>query len=277
LDQLLSAKKTTTDGQKKAAGQPVPDPASLALLTLQLRSLLACHRELGIAAYPADPVLQRVFAGAAPIPSRGRTTEPADGRTRRESAGKQAQKSPAAHPGDNLEAIAGDVTGCRLCKARAGEARPGYGSGRPRLVVIGDHCTDHGAGEDIIWGVEEDAMFWKMMAAIGLDRDSVYVTNVVKCHQGLDGSCRDFLQRELAVLQPPLICTMGLAAAQVLLGGKQPLHRLRGRFHNYTFPHGGTARVMPTYHPRFLLEQPDMKRVTWLDLQAIQRQLQGGR
>ncbi len=249
------------------------DPASLALLTFQTRALLACHRELGITAYPADPLLRRVFTG---VPVRQPVRDEPRVRPLRDTVPqKNAETKPRQN--DDLAAIARDIAACRNCDPGPGQVLPGLGDEQPKLVVIGDYCSASTNGE--IWGAQEDEMFWKMMAAIGLDRNSVYVTNCVKCAVDEENSrdrikrCREFLERELAVLKPELICTMGLAAAQLLLAGNQPLHRLRGRFHQYSLSCGGSARVMPTYHPRFLLKQPEMKRVAWLDLQTIQRRL----
>ena len=133
----------------------------------------------------------------------------------------------------------------------------------------------------MLWGSEEDTLFWKMMAAIGLDPDSVYVSNCVKCCQPAalppdseaEQHCFSFLEQELLAIQPSLICAMGDMATRLLLRSQTPLIRLRGRFHPYRYPDGSRGLVMPTFHPRFLLEHEEMKRATWEDLQTIQRRL----
>lgn len=190
-----------------------------------------------------------------------------------------------------LKIIAEELADCQCCpsgsKVIAGRtaipAMPGQGSSRPRLLVVGDCCIGADPQQGVIWGREEDEMFWKMMAAIGLDRGSVYVTNAVKCPQKdlvqpgaaveLEQSCFSFLEKELLAIRPQLICAMGDIATRALLKSKTPLVRLRGRFHPYRYPHGEKAGVMPTFHPRFLLRHPEMKRATWEDLQAVQRKL----
>ena len=119
------------------------------------------------------------------------------------------------------------------------------------------------------------------MAAIGLDRESVFVTNCIKCSleetrqvdQESGRRCFPFLERELALLQPEVICTLGELATSLVLKNSTPLVRMRGRFHQYRYPHGSKARVMPTFHPRFLLQHPEMKRAAWMDLQAVQRSI----
>jgi DNA polymerase len=142
-------------------------------------------------------------------------------------------------------------------------------------------------GREVIWDQNEDEMLWKMMAAIGLGRDDVYVTNAVKCGQQIElrpGSeaerrCLVWLEQELRAVQPKVICAMGDIAANALLGRTKPapVARLRGKFYRCPWP-GITAPVMPPYHPGCLLMQPElvqieMKRATWKDLQAIQRKL----
>lgn len=206
---------------------------------------------------------------------------------------QEPRKSPARKPAPpakgsvksaarQLETIARDLADCHHCESGSGAAAVGQGSATPRLFVVGDYCR---GGDDsaVVWGAAEDELFWKMMAAIGLDRDSIYVTNCIKCGhdeaspQDTESgrSCFSFLERELIAMEPGLICTMGELATHLLLGSQTPLVRMRGRFHQYRYPHGGSARVMPTFHPAFLLQHPEMKRAAWMDLQALQRQLQG--
>jgi DNA polymerase len=285
LDRLLSVKKTTDSRQKAAAGSTKISPADLAQLTHQTRNLLAFHLELGLSSYPAAAGLDQVFVHETPSlrpPGRGTPRQVATARSRHASAsaGSPAKQTPHSSAAQ-LQVIGRNIAACRSCGRTAGVTIPGQGSPSPRLFVIGDCCTEPGE-KGVIWGKTEDDLFWKMMAAIGLDRDSVYVTNCMKCslqdstlsRKERAGQCFTFLEQELMAVQPALICTMGEIAAGLLLKKDAPLARLRGRFHQYRYPHGGSARVMATFHPRFLLQQPEMKRATWMDLQAVQRQLQ---
>jgi len=273
-----------------AAGISI-DTTSLARLTRQTRNLLAFHLELGITGYPSTPALadflKKDYAGKSTGKSLKKSLKKSVGKsvgktavkTAGESAGKTAGKSAVRQ----LETIAGELAGCRTCESLSGPAVPGQGSAGPVLFVIGDCCRSADNDTAVIWSAEEDDLFWKMMAAIGLDRDLVYVTNCIKC--GCNNSsppgaefgrnCFSFLERELTAVQPALICTMGELAAGLLLGSRTPLVRMRGRFHQYRYPRGGIARVMPTFHPAFLLRHPEMKRAAWMDLQALQRQLKG--
>ncbi len=255
------------------------DPAALARLTHQTRNLLAFHLELGMPGFPVTPELRNFLVKRQPVAS----VHP----VRREMPVEKpapAAKGSAESAARQLETITRELSDCRICESARGPVVPGQGSAAPRLFVVGDYCRGTDDSTAIVWGVEEDELFWKMMAAIGLDKESIYVTNCIKCGRdessqpdaALGRSCFSFLERELTAMQPGLICTMGELATSLLLGSRTPLVRMRGRFHQYRYPHGGSAQVMPTFHPGFLLQHPEMKRAAWMDLQALQRQLQGG-
>jgi len=275
----LSAKKRKDSRQNNRDAGAVVDAAALGRLTLQVRNLLAFHQEVGIPGYPAAADLLACTAKkkASPSPPQVRRTGAV------EKSGPVAEGAPSTtSPARQLATIARELADCRSCSAgRRGPVVPGQGSAAPLLFVIGDCCRGTDNSAVTVWGEEEDALFWKMMAAIGLDRESVYVTNCIKCGQDkgvppaaeLGRSCFSFLERELIALQPGLICTMGELATSLLLGSRTPLVRMRGRFHRYRYPHGGSGQVMPTFHPAFLLQHPEMKRAAWMDLQALQRRL----
>ncbi|XOF34728.1 MAG: uracil-DNA glycosylase [Candidatus Electrothrix sp. YB6] len=294
----MSARKNKTEESAKQA-EPVVDPASLALVAQETRHLLAFHLQLGIRSYPADPTLrqflqqaQNLTARPVPAPSeqqrRQVSASAPSAHIGSESAAQQAPTRPAKierldheEKQRQMEGLVRELARCRSCPSGAEHpALPGQGNLIPRLLVVGDWYSAADQ-QGAVWGKEEDEMLWKMMAAIGLDRASVYVTNAVKCPQqepirpdsAATQSCFAFLEQELQIIRPQLICTMGEIATRALLRTKAPVARLRGRFHPYRFPDGSRAKVMPTFHPRLLLQHPEMKRATWEDLQAIQRLL----
>ena len=125
-------------------------------------------------------------------------------------------------------------------------------------------------------------MLQRMLAAINLSPDDAFISNVIKC--GVDASvqpkaeniaaCLSYLHRQIAAISPQVICAMGIVAARSILQISQPLSQLRGRFHNYRQGDIRTIPVMATYHPTFLLQNPEMKKATWEDLQAIAKELQ---
>ncbi len=269
----MSAKKITGDKQRKV------DPASLALVLGQTRDLLSYHHTLGLDSYPATPALQQAFLG---LHKRDSVQPSVQGPLPPAIVGREKESSPSPFSAEQahgqLRRIATSLAACQRCTGQALVAGMGRGPVEPRLFVVGDFCEGK-VDEQTIWGLEEDALFWKMMGAIGLDQESVYVTNCVKCpclsesQETAAKHCFSFLEQELATIRPSLICSMGAMAARQLLGLQQPLVRIRGRFHNYRYAHGSSARVMVTFHPRFLLEEPDFKAASWQDLQTIQRYL----
>jgi DNA polymerase len=112
----------------------------------------------------------------------------------------------------------------------------------------------------------------KIIAAIKLRREDVYICNIIKCRPPGNRNpapeeikaCFPFLKRQLAVIQPEFICALGTFAAQVLLGTSTPISRLRGAFHMYQ-----GIKVLPTYHPAYLLRNPEKKRAVWEDMQLL--------
>ena len=263
---------------KKNKKIPPCDPAGLATLCHAARNLLAFHAELGLDHYPATPGLEKLFVQDKPA-SFQPTSAPAKKKPTHQA--EQSTKLSREDIARQLETISNKLSSCTICNPVPHDVILGQGNPVPRLFVLGDWQEGSEVQKGLLWGQEEDNLFWKMMEAIGLDKESVYVTNCLKCLQKVDTSvhlgrvqdCYSYLEQELLAIQPSLICTMGEAATWLLLKKKAPLFKLRGRFHHYRYPHGSEAKVMPTYHPRFLLQHQEMKRATWMDLQAVQKKL----
>jgi DNA polymerase len=112
----------------------------------------------------------------------------------------------------------------------------------------------------------------KIIEAIGLKREEVLIGNVNRCRPPGNrpptleeaSMCKPFLLREIAIVQPEVIVTLGNTAIQNLLGAKQGITKLRGKFQDYK-----GIKVMPTYHPAYLLRDPSKKRETWEDLKKV--------
>ena len=117
----------------------------------------------------------------------------------------------------------------------------------------------------------------RIIQAIGLKREDVYITNVVKCRPPGNRNpaddeiftCHPYLLRQLDLIRPKIICTLGSFAAKTLLETDVPISRLRGRFHSYR-----DTKLMPTFHPAYLLRNPSEKRKVWEDMQMVQREYQ---
>ena len=135
-------------------------------------------------------------------------------------------------------------------------------------------------------GVEEDRkgqpfvgaagqLLTRIIEAIKLSRNQVYICNIIKCRPPENRNpepdeiitCFPFLERQIAAIQPDFIIALGTFAAQALLGTTTPISRLRGRFHEYK-----GIKVVPTYHPAYLLRSPDKKRDVWEDMKMLMKE-----
>ncbi len=187
----------------------------------------------------------------------------------------------------NLTDIAEEVAVCRACDLHQQRLYPvpGRGSEKVRLLIVGDWLASDEQGHlppGLIFGVEQEQMLAKMLVAIQMPLSSVFITNVIKCAVPATcqpqarhvQSCISFLRRQISVLMPEMICTMGMVAARAILEKSLPLSRLRGRLHGYEVSRNVKIPVVTTYHPTYLLQNPEMKMATWADLQLLARELQ---
>lgn len=182
---------------------------------------------------------------------------------------------------DSLVRIAEEVSGCKKCTLCATRTRtvPGEGNPEARIVFVGEAP---GESEDL-QGRPFVGRAGKLLTDIiekgfKTARTDVFICNVLKCRPPGNrtpapdevAKCEPFLIRQLALIQPRVICALGGTAAQTLLKTAALVGRLRGSWHNY---HGIPLRV--TYHPAYLLRNPDSKRECWEDVKEILRLLDG--
>jgi DNA polymerase len=171
----------------------------------------------------------------------------------------------------SLEAISSLVaqcTKCRLCEGRANTV-PGEGPANARLVVVGEGPgrREDETGRPFVGAAGE--LLTKILAAIDLPRDQVYICNIVKCRPPENrqplydeiATCLPYLHRQIELLKPKVILAMGNTAAQSLLDTKQSLGAMRNRLHRFR-----GVPVIVTYHPAALLRNPNWKRPTWDDV-----------
>jgi uracil-DNA glycosylase family 4 len=171
-----------------------------------------------------------------------------------------------------LQAIREDIGDCTRCKlATLGRKQIVFGVGNPNadLMFVGE---GPGADEDI-QGIpfvgRAGQLLTKMIEAMGFAREDVYIANVVKCRPPENRnpeadeieSCEPFLFRQIDSIKPTVIVALGAFAARTLLRTQDPISRLRGRVFDY---HG--AKLIPTFHPSFLLRSPGQKKYAWEDL-----------
>jgi len=171
-----------------------------------------------------------------------------------------------------LQEIREDIGECTRCKLHTlGRSQIVFGVGNPRaeLMFVGEAP---GADEDV-QGVpfvgRAGQLLTKMIEAMGFAREDVYIANVIKCRPPENRnpdpdevlSCEPFLFRQIESIRPKVIVALGAFAAKALLKSEQPISRLRGQVHDY---HG--AKLIPTFHPSYLLRSPGQKKFAWDDL-----------
>lgn len=176
---------------------------------------------------------------------------------------------------EEIRSDLGECTRCRLCEGRKNLVF-GVGSPDADLVIVGEAP---GRDEDIQGDPfvgRAGQLLNRMLTAIGLSRDEVYICNVIKCRPPENRNpmpdevetCEPFLIRQLKSLRPKVILAMGKFAAQTLLQTEERISKLRGQFHEYQ-----GIPVMPTFHPAYLLRNQSSKRVVWEDLQKVHKAL----
>jgi DNA polymerase len=231
-------------------------------LARALRTYVEYQRELGVPGFPVSPPVAApppppASVPAARVPPRDLFVAPA-------LAGAQSLEELRAHLGD-----------CRRCKLAPHRTHVVFGVGNPRarLVFVGEAP---GRDEDLqaepFVGRAGLLLTEIITKGMRLRREDVYIANVIKCRPPDNrnpepdevASCEPFLLRQLELIGPEVIVALGKFAAQTLLGSKTPITQLRGRWYDY---HG--IKLMPTFHPAYLLRNPADKRVVWEDIRKV--------
>lgn len=179
---------------------------------------------------------------------------------------------------DPLEALKKEALSCTKCDLSKTRRNVVFGSGNPKakLMFVGEAP-----------GMEEDLqgfpfvgrageLLTRIIKSIGLKRKDVYIANVLKCRPPNNRNplpreiltCEEYLIKQISLIKPIVICCLGKFAAQTLLRSQEPITRLRGKFYDYL----GT-KLMPTFHPAYLLRNPQDKRLVWQDMKKIRKEL----
>jgi uracil-DNA glycosylase, family 4 len=197
--------------------------------------------------------------------------------------GKKSQQLPqienlTGNKEADLEKIYREMKTCHLCPLGKTRRNLVFGAGNPsaRIVFVGEAP---GADEDeqgLPFVGRAGQLLTKIIEAMGLKRKDVYICNILKCRPPGNrnplpneiGLCEPFLKKQLQVISPQVICALGTFAAQTLLQTDIPISALRGRFHSYE-----GIKLMPTYHPAYLLRNPSAKKLVWEDVQMIMKEV----
>ncbi len=183
-----------------------------------------------------------------------------------------------ASPPDSLMRINAELNQCQRCILWQSRTHIVFGTGNRNadLVFVGDRLEDEDDQTAEPFSGPAGELLTRIIAAMKLKREDVYLCNLVKCAPPKHrlplasevNACTPFLRRQLAVIAPNIICSLGELATQVLLNTEQSFFDLRGHFHDLD-----GIKVMPTYHPAELLRHPERKRETWTDIQKVMHAL----
>ena len=181
----------------------------------------------------------------------------------------------------NWDDLQQTVQQCQFCEMAKFRSNTVFGSGNinAKWLFIGEAPDVEDDQQGLPFLAKSGQLLDNILAAINLDREAVYLSNILKCRPPNDRDphvdeakhCMHYLHRQIELIQPKVIVVVGRVATKNLLQIKKPLGKMRGHIHYF-----GTARipVVVTYHPRYLLRQPSAKRKVWEDIQLAQSVLQ---
>jgi DNA polymerase len=241
-----------------------------------LKEHLRFAAELGVAGVSRDPVWRTRGAESA-RPAESRAPGESDGLGRAAGSGAPVTGTEVPlykSPADALTAVRADIGDCVRCKLHAqGRRQIVFGVGNPEadLMFVGEAP----GGDEDVQGIpfvgRAGQLLTKIIEAIDLRREDVYIANVIKCRppgnrnpeQDEVDTCEPFLFQQIDIIKPKVIVALGTFAARTLLRTLDPISRLRGRVYDYR-----GAKLIPTFHPAFLLRNPAAKREVWEDMKV---------
>ncbi len=244
---------------------PEPERGDLLALVRQVRGQLLRHAAAGTWATSARASLRR-----APEPAGEANDGAAEARSDAQHHGELIAR--AARPSlASIRAEVGDCQRCKLCSTRRSIVF-GVGAEDAPLMFVGEAPGEQEdrRGEPFVGPAGE--LLDKMIEAMGWSRQTVYIANVLMCRPPGNRTpqpdeierCLPFLAAKISTIGPRILVALGRPAANTLLGTDAPISALRGRFHDRN-----GVRVMPTFHPAYLLREPDKKRDVWSDLKLV--------
>jgi len=191
----------------------------------------------------------------------------------------RAQEHPSDDKSSALEGLRRKMADCQRCPLGNTRKNLVFGEGNPeaQLVFVGEapDADEDDQGKPFV-GRAGQLLTDIIVKGMKIERKSVYICNILKCRPPGNRNplpeeiamCEPFLKEQLRVISPKVICALGTFAAKTLLKSDTPISALRGRFHFYE-----GIKVMPTYHPAYLLRNPAAKKQVWEDVQMIMREL----
>lgn len=246
-----------------------------------LAALLRWYLNMGADAAVDDAPHDRFVESSVAV--RGRP--PADGAREGTAAARQRPKAQAAAPMpaatlEDLRACLARFEGCGL-KATATQLVFGDGNPKAKIMFVGEAP---GADEDrqgVPFVGRAGRLLDKMLDAIGLDRSRVYIANIVPWRPpgnrtptpAETAACLPFTRRQIELVDPKILICLGAPSAQTLLGGKDGILRMRGRWLTYHLAGGKDIPALAMLHPAYLLRQPSQKKLAWHDLRLLAKEI----
>jgi uracil-DNA glycosylase family 4 len=179
-----------------------------------------------------------------------------------------------AFSNESLEEIRAELGDCQRCKLAPMRHLIVFGAGNPKaeLMFVGEAPGSDEDQQGLPFVGRAGQLLTKIIQAMGMAREEVYICNILKCRPPENRNpepdeialCEPFLFRQIAAVKPRVICALGAFGAQTLLRTKEAISRLRGNFYDFR-----GAQLMATYHPAYLLRNPNEKRKVWEDVQKI--------
>jgi DNA polymerase len=246
----------------------------------QLIEHLTFAQELGVSGVSRDPAWRRrpgqqeIAEPCSPPQSSTQQSPIIPLMPAAETAGKGTPD-----PFSLLTAVRDDIGDCTRCKLHVGRRQIVYGVGNPDadLMFVGEAPGADEDAQGIPFVGRAGQLLTKIIEAIGLLRDDVYIANVIKCRPPQNrnpepdevATCEPFLFRQVDIVKPKVIVALGTFAARTLVRSVDPISRLRGRVFEYR-----GARLIPTFHPAYLLRNPAAKREVWEDIKKARALLE---
>ncbi len=186
---------------------------------------------------------------------------------------------PGLREADSLDALRALIGDCQRCKLHDSRTQVvfGVGSAGAELMFVGEGPGQEEDRQGIPFVGRAGALLTDIITkGMGLRRDDVYIANVVKCRPPNNRNpqpdeivaCEPFLHRQIGLIRPRVIVTLGTFATQVLLRNRTPISKQRGHWHEYQ-----GVPLMPTFHPAYLLRNPSDKRTVWGDIKLVMQRL----
>lgn len=183
-----------------------------------------------------------------------------------------------ADKGKDLGGLAQNALDCKACQLHKRRTNLVFGAGSPgaKLMFVGEAPGHDEDIKGLPFVGRAGELLTKMIEAMGIRREDVYIANVLKCRPPNNRSpmpdeitaCTCFLSEQIRIIKPAVICALGKFAAQFILKSEQPISSLRGKFYHFN-----DTKVMPTFHPAYLLRNPNDKRLVWEDLKKIRDEI----